>query len=146
MKFEPYPPYTMEQAVIEAKRRVDDKRFVAVTLKSGKLIGNLYFSQGDFDTFEFGYVFHSDFWGQGYAFESAKAFISYAFEQWEVRRIIAMCNPLNVNSWKLLERLSFRREGNLIKNVYFFQDEQGKPIWQDTYEYALLKEEWKDDK
>ena len=54
-----------------------------------------------------------------------------------------MCNPRNEASWKLLERLGFRREGTLIRNIWFFQDEEGKPLWQDTYEYGMLKEEWR---
>lgn len=62
-------------------------------------------------------------------------------------RILAMCNPLNTASWKLMERLNMRREAHHIKNNWFFKDENGSPIWQDTYKYAILKEEWqKDDK
>lgn len=56
-----------------------------------------------------------------------------------------MCNPQNQSSWKLLERLGFRREGTLIRNIYFFCDEAGEPLWQDTYEYGMLKEEWRAD-
>ncbi len=104
---------------------------------------NLYLSKGYFGTWEIGYVFNSDYWGNGYAFESAKELITYAFEKLDARRIIAMCNPSNESSWKLLEHLTFRREGTLIKNIYFFTDTNGNPIWQDTYEYGLLKEEWK---
>jgi hypothetical protein len=37
-----------------------------------------------------------------------------------------------------------RREGHLIKNIYFKRDEHGEPIWNDTYEYAILAEEWLD--
>lgn len=35
-----------------------------------------------------------------------------------------------------------RREGHLVKNICFSKDENGSPIWQDTYEYAILKSEW----
>lgn len=142
VRYEPYSIYSYEEAVLEAKRRAEDKNFYAVVLKTGKVIGNLYLAKENFDTWELGFVFNSDFWGNGYAFESAKALITYVFENWGARRIIAMCNPLNEPSWKLLERLNFRREGRLIKNIYFITDEKGNPIWQDTYEYGLLKEEW----
>ncbi|MFA9375999.1 MAG: GNAT family N-acetyltransferase [Lachnotalea sp.] len=141
VRFEPYAPYTYDEAISEAKRRAENKNFYAVVLKTGKVIGNLYLAQGEFDTWELGYVFNSDFWGNGYALESAKELITYAFEKCGARRIIAMCNPLNQSSWKLLEHLTFRREGKLIKNIYFFKDACGNPIWQDTYEYGLLKEE-----
>lgn len=72
-----------------------------------------------------------------------KALIKYAFEELGVRRIIAKCDPKNHNSWKLLERVGMRREGTLLQNVYFFTDENNNPIWKDTYEYAVLKDEYK---
>jgi RimJ/RimL family protein N-acetyltransferase len=68
--------------------------------------------------------------------------VDYAFKELGARRIIAMCNPKNDASWRLLERLKFRREGLLLKNIYFKTDDKKEPIWLDTYEYALLKAEW----
>lgn len=142
VRYEPYDTYTYEKAVSEAGRRAGDKNFYAVALKQGKVIGNLYFAVGDYNTWELGYVFNNDFWGKGYAFESTRALISYAFKSNLARRIVANCDPLNEPSWKLLERLGFRREGTIRKNIYFFLDDNGNPIWKDTYEYGLLKEEW----
>ena len=142
VRYEPYKSYSYNEAIAEAKRRSEDKNFYAVALKTGKVIGNLYLAKGEYDTWDLGYVFNSDFWGNGYAFESAKALITCAFDNMGARRIIALCNPLYEASWKLLEHLAFRREGLLIKNIFFFTDESGNPIWQDTYEYGLLKEEW----
>lgn len=60
VRYEPYPPCTYEQAAAEAVRRAGDHNFFAVTLKTGKLIGYLYLSKGDFDTWELGYVFNSE--------------------------------------------------------------------------------------
>ena len=59
-----------------------------------------------------------------------------------VRRVIAKCHPDNTPSWKLLERLNFRREGFALQTVYFKYDEYGKPIWHNTYSYGLLKDEY----
>ena len=42
-----------------------------------------------------------------------------------------------------MERLGMRREGEWKKNVFFFRDENGNPLWKDTYQYAVLVEEWK---
>ena len=53
-----------------------------------------------------------------------------------------MVNPLNTASWRLLERLGMRREGYLMQNIVFHRDEEGQPLWQDTYAYAMLAEEW----
>lgn len=49
-------------------------------------------------------------------------------ENLNVRRIIAMCNPENTPSWKLMERLQMRRKGILLKNIYFKTDKNGNPI------------------
>ncbi|MGN0479123.1 MAG: GNAT family N-acetyltransferase [Hominenteromicrobium sp.] len=142
VRYEPYEPFTREEALQAARERAEDPSFYAVALKSGRVIGNLYFAQGEFDTWELGYVFNDAYWGAGYASESAGALLSYAFQTLGVRRVIAMCNPENAHSWRLLERLGFRREGHLRQNIWFFRDDDGEPIWQDTYEYGLLREEW----
>ena len=143
VRYELYPPFTREQAAGEALRRADDPNFHAVVLKeTGRVIGNLYFAPGDFDTWELGYVFHDAAWGRGYATEACHALLTDAFTCGNVRRVIAMCNPENTASWRLLERLGMRREGHLRQNVWFVRDAQGQPVWQDTYEYAILREEF----
>lgn len=142
VRFEPHPPLTYEQAVEEATRREEDSSWYAVALKSGKVIGHFHLTQGMYGTWELSFVFHSRYWGQGYAFESMRALLKYAFNSMHARRIVARCNPLNESSWKLLDRVGFRREGTSLQNVFYIKDEEGNPIWQDTYEYAMLKEEW----
>lgn len=141
VRYEPYGVFTQREAAREAKRRAADDCFPAVCLKSGKLIGNLYLSEGSYGTWELGYVFNRAYWGSGYATEAARAMVRHAFEKLGARRITAMCNPKNEHSWRLLERIPMRREGTLIKNIFFDKDEEGRPIWQDTYEYAVLREE-----
>ena len=142
VKFEPYDTYSENQAKEEAIIRSNDESFYAVCLKENeKLIGNLYLGKEDFDTWELGFVFNRKYQGQGYATEGAKALLDYAFTHLGARRIIAMCNPKNDHSWKLLERLHMRREGLLLQNIYFKIDSNGDPVWLDTYQYATLKEE-----
>ena len=109
---------------------------------TGKLIGNIYLAEQEFDTWELGYVFNKNFQRMGYATEAVKALLDDIFHDKNARRIVAMCNPLNEPSWKLLERLGFRKEGHLIKNIYFKKDGDGNPIWSDTYEYGILADEW----
>lgn len=143
VRYEPYPAFTREQAAEEAVRRASDANFHAVILKeTGRMIGNLYFAPGDFDTWELGYVFHDAYWGREYAAEACRALLEEGFASGKIRRVIAMCNPENAASWRLLERLGMRREGHLRRNIWFFRDENGQPVWQDTYEYAILREEW----
>ncbi len=56
-------------------------------------------------------------------------------------RIFAECHPENQASWRLLEKLSFTKEGHLRKNIYFSKQQDGTPLWQDTLIYGLLKED-----
>ena len=143
VKFEPYEVFSKEASKQEAIKRSENDCFWAVCLKeSGKLIGNIYLSKQDYDTWELGYVFNKCYQGYGYATEAAKALLDDVFKNKKARRVIAKCNPLNKPSWKLLERLKFRREGHLVKNIYFKKDKLNNPIWSDTFEYAILSDEW----
>lgn len=148
VKFEPYDIYSEDECKIEAVNRSKNEAFWAVCLKeNNKLIGNIYFQQQEpkaFMTWEIGYVFNPKFWHKGYATEATKRIMQYGFEQLGVRRIIAKCNPENSASPKLLERLSMRREGHFKKPAYFKKTIDGKPIWHDCYQYAMLDEEWLD--
>lgn len=144
VKFEPYETYDENQAKEEAENRSQmDCFFAVVSKKNNKVIGNLYFDRSEFGAFELGYVFNRRYQRKGYAFEAATAIMEYGFTKLGARRIVAMCNPLNTASWNLLEKLGMRREGHLIKNICFKFDNEGNPIWCDTYEYAILKSEWK---
>lgn len=141
--YEPYGVFSKRRSKAEARKRAKSNSYFAVCLKpAGKLIGNLYFKDQGCGTYELGYVFGRKYQGRGYATQSVKALLSHAFCQMSARRVIAMCNPVNVRSWKLLERIGMRREGHLVQNIYFRTDEKGEPVWQDTYMYAILATEW----
>lgn len=140
VKYEPYKAMTIEEVKENLSWRISTEEMIAVELKENhKMIGNIYLGKRDFNSLEIGYVFNKAYWGRGYAKESAKALIDTYFAK-DIHRIFAECDPFNVNSWKLLERLGFRREAEMKKNVYFWVDEEGNPLWKDTYVYALLNE------
>lgn len=143
VRYEPYGAMTMEECRLEAARRASDEAFWAVCLADGTLIGNLYLSGADeFGTREIGYVFARACWYKGYATEAARRLVAYAFERLATRRIIALCDTRNAASFALMERLGMRREGEFKKNVGFKTDAHGNTIWTDSYQYAILKEEF----
>ena len=39
---------------------------------------------------------------------------------------------------KLLEKVGLQREAHFRQNIWFNQDENGAPVWKDTYVYAKL--------
>lgn len=143
VRYEPYDAMTIEECRLEAARRASDEAFWAVCLADGTLIGNLYLSGADeFGTREIGYVFARACWHKGYATEAARRLMAYAFERLATRRIIALCDTRNAASFALMERLGMRREGEFKKNVGFKTDAHGNAIWTDSYQYAILKEEF----
>lgn len=142
--YEPYDVFTEEGAQQEAKNRAKNKDFIAVCLQdTNQLIGNLYFSKREFNTYELGYVFSKEYQHQGYATEAATALLNYAFGTLDIHRVVAMCNPENKASWRLMKRLRMRREGHFKQCAYFKNDPiTGEPLWHDAYQYAVLKDEW----
>jgi ribosomal-protein-alanine N-acetyltransferase len=141
--YEPGEPTTPQQAKELAQQRSDGTDFWAVVLKQqGKVIGHLHFKQiepHELLTWELGYIFNPAYQRCGCASEAALALVRYAFANYGTHRVVAHCNPDNVASWKVLERVGFKREGLLRKNVYFRKAADGTPLWTDTYEYGILE-------
>ena len=141
--YEPGEPITIESAKNLCRKRSKNNDFLAVQLRN-KIIGHIYLGQikpKTIMTWETGFIFNKKYQGKGYATEALKAIIEYGFNNMEIHKIIALCNPKNKSSWKLLERVKMKREGKLRMNIYFKKDEKGNPLWNDTYEYGLLKKD-----
>lgn len=56
---------------------------------------------------DIGFAFFPRFWGQGYAREAALAVLSHGRTKWGLKRILAIVDPDNHSSIKLLEKLGF---------------------------------------
>jgi len=143
--FEPGNPINLNEAKELCAQRSKGNEFYAVVLKkNGKMIGHVYLSQlnpKEKMTWELGYIFNPKYHKKGFASEASRALVEYAFKNFKTHRIMARCNPENPASWKLLERIGFRREGHFKKFDSFRKDENGNPIWHDAYEYALIEDE-----
>ncbi len=85
---------------------------------------------------DIGYELDPAHWRRGLATEAAGAMVRWAFAELKVHRVWAACAAENEPSWRLLERLGFKREGHLREN------EQMRGRWWDTYLYGLLGDEW----
>ena len=124
------------------------------TLKgSGKVIGEIdaYPEAGEphadetavRDTFSPCWMLNADYQGKGYAFEAARALFDYLFRQKSARRIYAYVEDDNRSSQQLCEKLGMRREGLFQEFVSFVNNPDGTPRYENTYQYAILKKEWK---
>ena len=59
-----------------------------------------------------------------------------------MRRIFAYVDDYNARSRHLCEKLGMRREGLFTEFVSFVKDAEGNPVFENTFQYAILKEEW----
>ena len=142
--FEPGSPVSLDEAKVLARQRSKGNDFFAVVLKqNNKMIGHLYLEHLEPKerlTWELGYIFNPAYQRKGYASEASAALADYTFKNFKVHRIMARCNPDNIASWKLLERIGFKREGYFKKWGFIHRDDNGNPIWTDAYEYSRLEE------
>ncbi len=138
--FEGYPGITWENGREHLRQRLGSEEFYAVVLPdSGKVIGNIYCGNRDFDAKEVGYIINRNYRRMGFAEEALSAVIGNAFRQ-GTHRVFAECDPRNVASWKLLEKAGLQREAHFRQNIWFHKDENGSPVWKDTYVYAKLND------
>ena len=148
---------TMEEARNAVLDRAKDcEYYFAIMLKeNGKLIGEIDAmpeatapdeENAARDTFSPCWMLNPAYHGKGYAYEAAHAFFDYLFNEKGARRIYAYTEDYNVASQKLCEKLGMRREGLFMEFVSFVKDEDGHPIYENTYQYAILKREWEQNK
>lgn len=134
---------SLDEAIESAKRRSDEELEFAVCLKeSGKVVGNLFAKKEEPDTYGVGWHYNEIVEGKGYASEGAKAYMTYLFNEKSARRIYAYVEDNNLRSQKLCERLGMRKEGCFKEFISFTENEAGIPIYENTFQYAILKKEW----
>lgn len=146
---------TRQDAVKEVGRRASETEYYfAITLKdTGKVIGEIdaYPEPGEphsgddaeRDTFSPCWMLNKAYQGKGYAFEAARVFFDYLFTEKGARRIYAYTEDYNTASQRLCERLGMRREGLFLEFISFVNGPDGEPRYENTYQYAVLKKEWR---
>ena len=145
-RFEPGEPVSRAKAKEIAREFASGTNFWAVELADEhKVIGHVSLFPSGPDTartWEIGYIFNPAYQRKSYATEASRAVIGYAFTELNAHRVVAHCSPLNVASWKVLEKCGLRQEGLEKKNIFFHTDSAGNPEWFDSYGYAILAEEY----
>jgi RimJ/RimL family protein N-acetyltransferase len=59
---------------------------------------------------EVGWRLARERWGRGYATEAARAVIAFGFEEVGLEEIVSFTAPVNVRSWRVMERLGMTRD------------------------------------
>ncbi|HFK5509579.1 GNAT family N-acetyltransferase [Elizabethkingia anophelis] len=83
------------------------------------------------NVYELGYRFFPEYWGKGYATETARAALNYAFNEIKTDVVYAMAVTENTGSNRVLQKLGFEELGT-------FLDDSDLCYW-----YRLKKENYK---
>lgn len=149
-RYQPWGPNTQEETrqYIEEvlARQLEQPRisftFAVVWKETGRVIG-----AGELTTIdrinqsgEIGYILHPGYWKRGIGSEMARLLLKFAFEENGLHRIWASCNPKNIGSQKVLERVGMTKEGLLRQNLRMNDG------WRDSLVYSVLKKERQADK
>lgn len=130
----------IHQAVACQKEQPRRNYTLAIVLKTeNRLIGGcgIHVSNPDNQEGWIGYCLNRSFWGQSYASETANVLLKFGFDQLKLHRIFATCDPANIASAHVLEKIGMKREGHLREHKW------AKGKWRDSLLYAILDYEWK---
>jgi len=79
---------------------------------------------------EVGYAIEKAYWGKGFATEAAEKFIEYAFENIKPDKIVAVAEPKNLASRRVMEKLGMK----FVKIAKFYERE--------LVQYAIIKKDF----
>lgn len=139
MKYMPEGVLTERDTKEFINRNIGDsaEKFAVILADEDILIGHVeFFKYFGEHSYEIGWVFNPKYYNKGYATEAASAIVKYGFEDLKLHRIVATCQPENIPSYRVMEKIGMRREG------YFKKCIPHGDQWWDEYYYAILEEEW----
>jgi RimJ/RimL family protein N-acetyltransferase len=145
-RYQPWEPNTpaesrafVEHVLAAAQAAPRTEYHLAITLADGgRLIGTgaLWVRSIDHGQGELGYFLHPDHWDRGYATEAARLLLNFGFGTLDLHRIFATCDPRNVASARVLEKIGMTYEGRLRETTRL------RGGWRDSAVYGILAQEW----
>jgi RimJ/RimL family protein N-acetyltransferase len=147
--YEPDPPRSLEEfrGIVQwiLNTQIERPRqyyYTVACLKDDPqaLVGSVHITVRDAEhrQAEVGYSFNQAYWGAGYATETARALVSFAFHDLGMHRVFADgIVSENMASVRVAEKLGMRHEATCRESLYF----AGR--WWDTLLYAVLEQEWR---
>ncbi len=133
--FEKVFTYLRKHDLLYTVRLIDDPKVIGHVFlgKTNPAVNNEY---------NLGYIFNPLYQGKGYCTESCRALVDYGFKALHANRIKAACNPENIPSWKVMEKIGLKKEGYFEKRFFIRNDEQGNPIYTDEVVYGIHTSKW----
>lgn len=142
-QYQPWGPNTEKDSkdfvhqIIKDSTQKPRKRFGLAVIYKEMMIGAVELNIRDFinKVGEIAYIVNPDYWGKGVATEAATMLIDFGFKELKLHRIYATCDPRNVASSRVLEKLGMTMEGKLRENIFI------KDGWRDSLIYSILEHE-----
>lgn len=144
--YQPWGPLSPEETkayisrIIEDSQKVPRTRFVFAvrTKESDKVIGAGEISIKDTRNRrgEISYILNPGYWGNGYATRIASCLLEFGFAKLNLHSIYATCDPRNIASSKVLEKIGMKYEGRM-RHVLLIRDG-----WRDSSIYSILESEY----
>lgn len=130
------PAYTIEKTADFLQKFCIEKggAVAAVHKETAKVIGYILFNEFGEGVYEIGWFFNRAFWGHGFAYESCKAVIDYAFDKMNAHKVFAETID-GIKSVNLMKKLGMKPEG-----IQRSQTKDNFGNWADLYLYGILSE------
>ncbi|MDF2542418.1 MAG: GCN5-related N-acetyltransferase [Herbinix sp.] len=117
----------------------EDNRLVVELKDKHIVIGSIGYFVDDDGDYSMDYDFNPIYGRKGYATEAGEKLLLHLFNTIGVKEVYGDCDINNINSWKLLERLGFKRIKQ-ISDVSYKEDSEGNPILISIYLYKIEKQ------
>jgi ribosomal-protein-alanine N-acetyltransferase len=120
-------------------KKIVQQSMAIILKKTEKLIGWTGIGELEYDPsqIEIYYTIISDYWNKGYASEAATAVLEFAFCKVQLDDVVAVINPENIASKRVIEKIGLNYIGN-EKNV-----PKEHSFYKDFKKYSLNIEQYK---
>jgi [ribosomal protein S5]-alanine N-acetyltransferase len=99
-------------------------------------LGELTISSHEWRQGEMGYIVHVDHWGRGIGTAIARALLEIAFGSMDLHRVMGTCDPRNLPSAAVLQKVGMTFEGRLRHTM------QIRDGWRDSSVFSILANGW----
>ncbi|MFF8955243.1 GNAT family N-acetyltransferase [Streptomyces sp. NPDC014894] len=143
-RFQSWGPNTEEQTrafvqtAVEAWSHTPQRRFASVARVDGDVVGmgELHVRSRAKRQGEITYAVHPRVWGQGVGTAIGGELLTRGFEDLELHRVYATCDPRNLGSARVLGKLGMTWEGR-HRHTALIRDG-----WRDSDMFSILEDEW----
>jgi len=136
-RYQAWGPNTYEQtqAFVQAAVTASANRSVFAVILDGEVVGSAHLKLNGPNTAEIAFGVHPRLWGHGIATAAARELLRLGFGERGLHRIFGTCDPRNLASAAVLQKIGMRYEGRMRGTIYI------RDGWRDSDLYAKLADD-----